>query len=154
MRKVDTKEKSRKNKRKPVTNDGNGDRSREMAWVGRGVGGRVRLDVLIFTCSSLYSHSIIQKSIGQDYLHHCWQYASQWVWLYYLYRSLGLLLRPNRGQHPGIVPDISCQAFRVTRLGIVPRVSVGRARWMEHLAVLLVWKKLFNYVKEVTQWAA
>lgn len=29
-----------------------------------------------------------------------------------------------------------------------------RAGGMAHLPVLLVWKKLFNYVKEVTQWAA
>lgn len=29
-----------------------------------------------------------------------------------------------------------------------------RAGGVAHLPVLLVWKKLFNYVKEVTQWAA
>lgn len=78
------------------------------------------------------------------------------------YRSLRLFLCPVAGGHLCFV--FAGGAFRVIGRGLVGLAAGGMlgggarrgggARGVGRLDVLLVWKKLFNYVKEVTQRAA
>lgn len=76
------------------------------------------------------------------------------------YGSLRLFLCPAAGSHLCFV--FARGAFRVIRWGLVGLAAGGMlgggarrgAGGVGRLDVLLVWKKLFNYVKEVTQRAA
>lgn len=68
---------------------------------------------------------------------------------------LRLFLCPNWWCHLGFVlARWTFGGIRFWVMSLAVGNMLGRAGRMGHLPVLLVWKELFNYVKEVTQWAA
>lgn len=67
-------------------------------------------------------------------------------------RVLRLLLCPNWWCHLGYV--FALGGIRVGLVFLGAGTVLGRARGLRHLPGLLVWKELFNYVKEASQRAA